>query len=107
VETLGSASVIWSDKTGTMTENQMTVKEIFLNGEFLNVTGDGYHLKGNILLNNKKVDQSYPNLRSMLLYGVLCNNASLYVKKGKYNIEGDPTDGALIRSEEHTSELQS
>lgn len=96
VETLGCASVICSDKTGTMTENQMTVKEIFLNGQFLTVTGDGYQAKGDILLNHKKVDQSYPQLHSMLLNGLLCNNASLLVKKGKYEVEGDPTDGALI-----------
>jgi len=96
VETLGCASVICSDKTGTMTENQMTVKEIYLNGNYINVTGDGYDIRGNFLLNNKKIDQSHPNLKSMLLYGMLCNNASLYVKKGKYYVEGDPTDGSLI-----------
>lgn len=96
VETLGCASVICSDKTGTMTENQMTVKEIFLNGQFLTVTGDGYQAKGDILLNHKKVDQSHPQLYSMLLNGLLCNNASLHVKKGKYVVDGDPTDGALI-----------
>src|SRR5699024_8761750 len=51
VETLGCASVICSDKTGTMTENQMTVKEVFLNGKWLYVTGDGYDVKGDVYLN--------------------------------------------------------
>ncbi|OZU90378.1 ATPase [Virgibacillus indicus] len=96
VETLGCASVICSDKTGTMTENQMTVKEIYLNGEHLYVTGDGYDIRGDYFLNKEKVDPSLPNLESMLLYGMLCNNASLNVKKGKYYIDGDPTDGALL-----------
>lgn len=96
VETLGCASVICSDKTGTMTENQMTVRELFLNGEYLKVTGDGYDIKGNILLDNKKTNYTHPNLQTMLLYGMLCNNASLNIRKGKYIVEGDPTDGALI-----------
>ncbi|WP_156290399.1 calcium-translocating P-type ATPase, SERCA-type [Oceanobacillus salinisoli] len=96
VETLGTASVICSDKTGTMTENQMTVKEIFLNGKHLYVTGDGYDIRGDFFLNKEKVDRDYPNLESMLLYGMLCNNATLMVKKGKYHIDGDPTDGALL-----------
>ncbi|MFP3360731.1 calcium-transporting ATPase, partial [Planococcus sp. SIMBA_143] len=47
-------------------------------------------------LNKEKVDEDYPNLKAMLLYGSLCNNASLQVKKGKQYIDGDPTDGALL-----------
>lgn len=96
VETLGCASVICSDKTGTMTENQMTVKEMYLNGESITVTGDGYDVEGNFLLGNKKLTDEYPNLEKMLLYGQLCNNAELQVKKGKYMVDGDPTDGALL-----------
>ncbi|WP_404452539.1 calcium-translocating P-type ATPase, SERCA-type [Virgibacillus necropolis] len=96
VETLGSASVICSDKTGTMTENQMTVKELYLNDNNLVVTGDGYDLLGDYYSNNKKVDDQFPHLKSMLLYGMLCNHSSLLVKKGKNFINGDPTDGALL-----------
>ncbi|MBP1950721.1 calcium-translocating P-type ATPase, SERCA-type [Virgibacillus litoralis] len=96
VETLGCASVICSDKTGTMTENQMTVKEVYVNGKNLYVTGDGYNIQGDFFVNKEKVDRDFPNLESMLLYGLLCNNASLQVKKGKYIVDGDPTDGALL-----------
>ncbi|HLR66088.1 cation-translocating P-type ATPase [Virgibacillus alimentarius] len=96
VETLGSTSIICSDKTGTMTENQMTVKEIYLNGEYLYVTGDGYDIQGDYFLGNTKVATDFPNLRQMLLYGMLCNHASLLVNKGKYSVDGDPTDGALL-----------
>ncbi|WP_249869839.1 calcium-translocating P-type ATPase, SERCA-type [Oceanobacillus saliphilus] len=96
VETLGCASVICSDKTGTMTENQMTVKEIYLNGDYLYVSGDGYQVHGDFFLEREKVESTYPNLENMLLYGMLCNNASIHVKKGKNYIDGDPTDGALL-----------
>ncbi len=96
VETLGCASVICSDKTGTMTENQMTVKEVYVNGKNLYVTGDGYDIQGDFFANKEKVGRDFPNLESMLLYGLLCNNASLQVKKGKYFVDGDPTDGALL-----------
>ncbi|WP_337019551.1 calcium-translocating P-type ATPase, SERCA-type [Oceanobacillus massiliensis] len=96
VETLGCASVICSDKTGTMTENQMTVKEIYVNGEYLYVSGDGYQIQGDFFRDKQKVERETPNLENMLLYGMLCNNASLYVKKGKNFIDGDPTDGALL-----------
>ncbi|WP_430786047.1 calcium-translocating P-type ATPase, SERCA-type [Virgibacillus flavescens] len=96
VETLGSASVICSDKTGTMTENQMTVKEIYVNDKMVSVTGEGYDILGDFYSNNSKINHQFPQLKSMLLYGMLCNNASLMVKKGKNYINGDPTDGALL-----------
>lgn len=96
VETLGCASVICSDKTGTMTENQMTVKEIYINGRTLYVTGDGYQTQGDFLYNQKKIEDSHANLKSMLLYGMLCNHASISLKKGKNVVDGDPTDGALL-----------
>ncbi|GAB4072412.1 calcium-translocating P-type ATPase, SERCA-type [Barrientosiimonas marina] len=96
VETLGCASVICSDKTGTMTENKMTVKEVFLNHKTLDVTGEGYKAKGDIYLEQDKVDRNFPNLEQMFLYGMVCNNASLMVKKGHYYVDGDPTDGALL-----------
>ncbi|MCT2538025.1 calcium-translocating P-type ATPase, SERCA-type [Aquibacillus koreensis] len=94
VETLGSASVICSDKTGTMTENRMTVKQIYLDNDIFDVTGQGYDLKGEFQLDGKKVDD--PSLDSMLLYGAICNHATLMKKKGNWMIDGDPTEGALL-----------
>lgn len=96
VETLGSATVICSDKTGTITENEMTVKELYLNGRNITVSGDGYSAVGKFYMNEQKIDRDYPNLESALLYGMLCNQANLYVKRGKYIVDGDPTDGALL-----------
>ncbi|MDY0405934.1 calcium-translocating P-type ATPase, SERCA-type [Virgibacillus sp. 179-BFC.A HS] len=96
VETLGCASVICSDKTGTMTQNQMTVKEIYHQGAQIEVSGEGYQIDGNFYINDKQIDDNFADLNKMLLYGVLCNNAALKVKKGQYIVDGDPTDGALI-----------
>src|SRR5690625_1392666 len=96
VETLGCASIICSDKTGTITENEMTVKELYLNDQFINVTGDGYSAIGDFYKNNDVIQRDYPNLESMLLYGMLCNQANLFIKRGKYIVDGDPTDGALL-----------
>lgn len=96
VETLGCASVICTDKTGTITENKMTVQEIFINRQMVHVTGGSSASGGKFLINNKKTDKAYPNLEAMLQYGQLCNEASLAVQKGEYIVEGDPTDGALL-----------
>lgn len=98
IETLGSTSIICTDKTGTITENEMTVKEIFINGEYIRVTGEGYDISGDYYLADEKVsiDHDYPNIHKMLLFGELCNNAFLQIKKGKYIVNGDPTDGALL-----------
>src|SRR5690625_474677 len=96
VETLGCATIICSDKTGTITENEMTVKQIFLNDEIINESGDDYKLDGHLYQNEEEVTSSYPNLASMLTYGMICNHANIVIQKGKYKIDGDPTDGALL-----------
>lgn len=96
VETLGTASVICSDKTGTMTENKMTVKKLYINNQFLSVSGDGYDLTGHFYLHKKKLAHDVPNLKRMLHYGMVCNHASLNLKGHSTIIEGDPTDAALL-----------
>jgi len=103
VETLGSATIICSDKTGTLTQNEMTVTNIAVDGEFLEITGTGYNLEGDFLLNGEVVDlaEDYPGIRTALWIGALNNDAILetdYDDKGKKTIRmvGDPTEGALL-----------
>jgi Ca2+-transporting ATPase len=97
VETLGCATVICSDKTGTLTKNEMTVQAVFADGRLFNVTGIGYEPKGRFLLGDQPTDPaSHPGLNKALLCGVLCNGAQLVKADESYKIIGDPTEGAIL-----------
>ncbi|MEM3173896.1 MAG: cation-translocating P-type ATPase [Candidatus Bathyarchaeia archaeon] len=92
-ETLGSVTVICSDKTGTLTKGEMTVRRIYVDGEIIEVTGVGYEPKGEFLRGNEKTDiKDHPSLSLLLTGASLCTNAQY---DGK-SVMGDSTEGALI-----------
>ena len=102
VETLGSATVICSDKTGTLTQNEMTVTRLWTDGQFVEVTGAGYVPKGDFKVGDKKVEISdYPGMLTLLWLGALNNDAQLETtgeseSSQTFRVVGDPTEGALL-----------
>jgi Ca2+-transporting ATPase len=102
VETLGSATTICSDKTGTLTQNEMTVTRLWADGHFIEVTGTGYAPKGEFRIGGETVDLwKYPAALTTLWVGVLNNDSQLETtgesgEEQTYRIVGDPTEGALL-----------
>jgi len=96
VETLGCATVICSDKTGTLTKGEMTVRSIYTAGRMIRVGGAGYDPVGEF----QGIDSTVPGedapLQTLLRASLLCNDSSLEEIQGKWTIKGDPTEGALV-----------
>ncbi|MEW6030162.1 MAG: cation-translocating P-type ATPase [Chloroflexota bacterium] len=102
VETLGSATVICSDKTGTLTQNEMTVTRMWADGQYIEITGTGYVPRGDFLIDRRPADITrYPAALTALWLGVLNNDAEIEItgesdSQQTYRIVGDPTEGALL-----------
>lgn len=106
VETLGCTTVICTDKTGTLTENKMTVTRLYAAGEDITLTGSGYSTRGKVMLNGEEVTELPSHVREALICAALCNNAKITPvdqentrerkNRGRFDILGDPTEAALL-----------
>ena len=116
VDTLGAATIICTDKTGTLTTNQMTARKIFVDNQIIEVTGVGFNLEGKFILNDKEIEEDIIKSLDLLLHNAaLCNNARLrsHVLENderRWEIYGDPTEGALLvlaaKKQIHREELE-
>jgi Ca2+-transporting ATPase len=97
IETLGCTTVICSDKTGTLTKNEMTVRQLFVSGRILEVTGVGFEPSGSFLSDSQPLDpRADAVLERLLTAGALCNDALLQHTNSSWHVKGDPTEGALV-----------
>lgn len=97
VETLGCTTVICSDKTGTLTQNEMTVVKVYVDDKILDVTGTGYDPVGEFKIDDESISiDSVRNFKTLLSIGILANDAKLEKTNDLYKIIGDPTEGALV-----------
>lgn len=96
VETLGSTTVICSDKTGTLTRNEMSVRILWTGITEVRVEGVGYAPTGQLLLEDRSLETLPPDLERLLQAGALCSDANFTEEKGRVVLHGDPTEGALV-----------
>jgi len=97
VETLGSTTVICTDKTGTLTVGEMTVRMLYIADKVYEVTGEGYGTEGEVRFDGKKAEAEHAApLLELATILVGCNNANLVQEDGKWKVIGDPTEGALL-----------
>jgi len=97
VETMGAVTAICSDKTGTLTESEMTLRQMYLSGRTIEITGAGYRPEGEFLENSQKLDpQNDESFLLALRISALCNDSTLKSDGDKHQLLGDPTEGALL-----------
>ena len=107
VETLGCVTVICSDKTGTLTQDEMTVRQLHVAGGLITVSGVGYQPEGQFSSDGKPIDVSInESLRMLMRIGTLCNDTRLVRENGNWDVKGDPTEGALVVLAQKTGLLQ-